>query len=132
MELTDRATERQVRDYDQAGVITAAKIVRSEHGYIVVIRLSWKPGDIVVYSQRNSPRAWRSLDRLVAYLGQIAPSIQALDLGLVLTAPPEVAALGKPTKSAGTGRGKKAATKRASPGLAKRTKSSGRKRPSER
>ena len=68
LDLTDRATERQLRDYDQAGVITAAKIAKSDDGFIVVIQVSWKRGDIVVYNQRNKPRAWRSLDRLVVDL----------------------------------------------------------------
>ena len=98
MELTDRATERQLRDYDQAGVITAAKITKSDDGFIVVIQVSWKRGDIVVYNQRNKPRAWRSLDRLVTYLGGVAPSTRLLELSLLLDAPPEIAALSKAPK----------------------------------
>ena len=99
MDLTDRATERQLRDYDQAGVITAAKIANSDDGFIVVIQVSWKRGDIVVYNQRNKPRAWRSLDRLVAYLGEVAPSMRMLELNLLLNVPPEIAALSTAPKS---------------------------------
>jgi hypothetical protein len=78
----DKATEPQLRDYDQAGAITGARIIRSSDGYVLVIRVSWKPGELVVFNQRNKPRAWVSLDRLIAHLGEVAPSIQTVELSL--------------------------------------------------
>ncbi len=63
-----KMTEPQLREYDQAGAITAARIVRTAEGYVLVINVNWKEGDLTVYSQRNKPRAWRSLDRLIGHL----------------------------------------------------------------
>jgi hypothetical protein len=83
----DKATEPQLRDYDQAGVITGARIVRSDEGYVLVIRVSWKAGELVVYNQRGKPRAWVSLDRLISHLGEVAPSIETLELRLSAEVP---------------------------------------------
>jgi hypothetical protein len=99
MDLTDKANEAQLRDYDRAGVIKAAKIVKTHAGFVVVIRLSWKPGDIVIHSLRKGPRAWASLDRLLSYLDEVAPSIREMDL--ILTEPPELAAMIKPSRKRG-------------------------------
>lgn len=75
-----KISEAQLREYDEARVITAAKIVRSEAGYVLVINVNWKEGDLTVNSQRNKPRAWRSVDRLIGHLAQIAPSIKHFEL----------------------------------------------------
>lgn len=68
-------SEPQLREYDGAGAITAAKVVRTEDGYVLVINVNWKEGDYTVYSQRRKPRAWVSLDRLISHLLLIAPTI---------------------------------------------------------
>lgn len=81
-EKIDKASESQLRDYDQAGVITSARIVGSKDGYVLIVRVSWKAGESVVYNQRNKPRAWVSLDRLIRHLAEVAPSIKALHLTL--------------------------------------------------
>lgn len=81
-ETVDKATEAQLREYDQAKVITSARIVRGDDGYVLVIRLTWKPGEVVIFNQRHKPRSWASLDRLIAHLGEVAPSIQSVELAL--------------------------------------------------
>ena len=77
-----KISEARLREYDEERVITAAKIVRSEDGYVLVINVNWKEGDLTVYSQRNIPRAWQSLDRLIGHLALIAPSIKHFELSV--------------------------------------------------
>lgn len=79
----DKVSEPQLREYDAAGAITAAKVVRTEDGYVLVINVNWKEGDLTVYSQRNRPRAWQSVDRLIGHLERVAPSIIHLELFLI-------------------------------------------------
>lgn len=74
----NKVSEPQLREYDQAGAITAAKVVRTDEGYVLVINVNWKEGDLTVYSQRNKPRAWQSVDRLIGHLERTAPSITQL------------------------------------------------------
>lgn len=76
----DKVSEPQLREYNQAKVITSAKIVRHGDGYVVVIRVNWKKADLVVFSQRNHPRTWKSLDRLIAHLSEVAPTITRAEL----------------------------------------------------
>jgi hypothetical protein len=109
MHSTDKATEPQLRDYDRANVIKSAKIVKTHAGYVLVIRLTWKPGDVVIHSLRKGPRAWVSLDRLLAYLDEVAPTIREMDL--VLVEPPELAELMQPSRK----RGRPAAAAKKSP-----------------
>ena len=78
----NKMSEPQLREYDSAGAITAAKVVCTEEGYVLVINVNWKEGDLTVFSQRNRPRAWQSVDRLIGYLERVAPSINHLELYL--------------------------------------------------
>ena len=112
MHPTDKATEPQLRDYDRANVIKSAKIVKTHAGYVLVITLTWKAGDVVVYSVRSGPRAWLSLDRLLAYLDEVAPTIRRIDL--VLVEQPELAELMRPARKRGrpAAAGQKAPTKK--------------------
>ncbi len=79
----NKVSEPQLREYDAAGAITAAKVVRTENGYILVINVNWKEGDLTVYSQRNRPRAWQSVDRLIGHLERVAPSITFFEVFLI-------------------------------------------------
>lgn len=79
----NKLNEPQLREYDLAGAITAAKVVRTDEGYVLVINVNWKDGDLTVYSQRNRPRAWQSMDRLIGYLDRVAPSINHLEVFLI-------------------------------------------------
>lgn len=78
----NKVSEPQLREYDAAGAITAAKVVRTADGYVLVINVNWRDGDLTVYSQRNKPRAWASVDRLIGHLTRIAPSIQHFEVFL--------------------------------------------------
>lgn len=80
MENTEKTTEPLLREYEQAKAITAAKIVKTAEGYVLVIQVAWKRGDLIVFNQRGKPRAWVSMDRLLSYLAEVAPSIRHFDL----------------------------------------------------
>jgi hypothetical protein len=77
-----KLSEPQLREYDQAGAITAAKVVRTAEGFVLVINVNWKEGDLTVWSQRNKPRAWQSVDRLIGHLERVAPSIKHFEIYL--------------------------------------------------
>ncbi|MFJ3465763.1 hypothetical protein [Achromobacter spanius] len=36
--------------------------------YQILVNLTWKSGDVQLFSTRNAPREWASLDRLVAHI----------------------------------------------------------------
>jgi hypothetical protein len=61
MDNIDKTTEPQLRDFDAAGVIVGARIVKSDDGYVLVIQVSWKPGELVVFSQRGKHGSAASL-----------------------------------------------------------------------
>lgn len=77
-----KVSEPQLREYDQARAITAAKVMQTADGYVLVITVNWKEGDLTVYSQRNRPRAWASVDRLIGHLSRVAPSISRFEIFL--------------------------------------------------
>ena len=77
-----KVSEPQLREYGAAGVITTVKVVKTEDGYVLVINVNWKEGDFTVYSQRNRPRAWASVDRLIGHLSRVAPSISHFEVFL--------------------------------------------------
>jgi hypothetical protein len=77
-----KISEPQFKDYARNGAITTLKIIEAKEGYLVVATLSWKEGDYTLYSQRNRPRAWVSLDRLIKYLRAVAPTLQTITLEL--------------------------------------------------
>lgn len=85
-----KLSEPLLKEYAEAGAITAAKVIWSEEqsGWLLVINLNWKEGDLTVYSQRNQPRAWASIDRLIGHLRRITPSITELQIFLNGSVPP--------------------------------------------
>jgi hypothetical protein len=78
----NRVSESQLREYNQAKAITAARIQRHRGGYILVIQVNWKEEHQILFSQRNHPRVWMSLDRMISHLVEVAPSIVRLELVL--------------------------------------------------
>lgn len=77
-----KTNEAQLRIFDQAAAITAVKVVRVAEGYLLMARVSHKKEDVVVFNKRGTPRAWASLDRLLKYLQEVAPSVKRIDLQL--------------------------------------------------
>ena len=63
-----KMTEAQFKDFARSGVIKKARVVKTDAGYLLIVELTWKPGELTQYTVRNRPRTWASLDRLMAYL----------------------------------------------------------------
>ncbi len=80
-----RVTERQLREPAKFNTIKRATIIKTPEGYGLIISLSWRGDSSVLYTQRMKPRMWASLDRLIMYLSELAPSIRRVDLVLAGT-----------------------------------------------
>lgn len=80
--MTKKITEPELRDYVSNGAVTTLAIIRSDSSYRVMVGLNWKEGEYTLYSQRNQPRKWVSLDRLLKYLTELAPEIRMITLQL--------------------------------------------------
>ena len=63
-----KMTEIEFREYAKNDAIKAVRAVKTDEGYVLVIDLTWKPGPHTLYTFRNRPRAWVSLDRMMAYM----------------------------------------------------------------
>ncbi|KVT77368.1 hypothetical protein WK58_11400 [Burkholderia ubonensis] len=75
-----RITESEFREYARAGAIKNARVERALEGYILVIELTWKDGLHTLFTTRDHPRAWASLDRMVSYLDRNDLKLTAFEL----------------------------------------------------
>lgn len=82
MDSFAKITEKQLREYDEAGVISSARIIKTPDGYVLVVQVTWKRGDLVVFNRRGQARTWASMDRLLRHIQETMPSIKAVDLQL--------------------------------------------------
>ncbi|KVC67661.1 hypothetical protein WJ92_08270 [Burkholderia ubonensis] len=75
-----RITESEFREYARAGAIKNARVERALEGYILVVELTWKDGLHTLFTTRDHPRAWASLDRMVSYLDRNDLKLTAFEL----------------------------------------------------
>ncbi|KVC97025.1 hypothetical protein WL30_12595 [Burkholderia ubonensis] len=75
-----RITESEFREYARAGAIKNARVERALEGYILVVELTWKDGLHTLFTTRDHPRAWASLDRMVNYLDRNDLKLTAFEL----------------------------------------------------
>lgn len=69
LELTlGKLSENDIREYAGSNVIKALKVVKTDEGYIMLVELTWREGQHTLYTYRNRPRTWASLDRMIAYM----------------------------------------------------------------
>jgi transcription elongation factor Elf1 len=80
MNDNDKISESQLRDYDQAGVISAGQIIKMGDGYVLAIKVTLRPHGLVVCSQPDMPHTWASVDKLLAYISTVAPSIRHITM----------------------------------------------------
>lgn len=80
MNDNDKISEPQLRDYDQAGAITAGQIIKMGDGYILAIKVASRPHGLVVCSQPGMSRTWARVDELLEYLSAVAPSIRHITM----------------------------------------------------
>ena len=78
----DKVSDAQFKDYASANAIKTMKVVRISDGFVVVVNLTWKEGDYTIYTQRNKPRSWQSIDRLIAHLDRTAPNVRNFEVFL--------------------------------------------------
>jgi hypothetical protein len=62
-ELVDNAKNRAVK-------CIKAVPVDSGKGFHLSVQLTWKEGDLILVTQKKSPRVWASADRMLAHIQQ--------------------------------------------------------------
>lgn len=77
-----KVTESDFRGYAENNAIKQAKLVQTDEGYILIIELTWKEGEHTLYTFRDRPRTWASLDRIVAYMQRHELKLRAVTLEL--------------------------------------------------
>jgi hypothetical protein len=71
--------EPRLREYGSQGAVEQVHAVRAKSGYELQVFLSSpKAQPLLVYTQRGSPRAWASLDRLTAFVQRTFPGVAGL------------------------------------------------------
>ena len=53
---------------DQSDEPTKSRLAKDTKLFRIYVRLSWKEGEILLVTQRKTPREWASLDRLVRHI----------------------------------------------------------------
>lgn len=62
-------TEADLKDMVGNNAVKQMTIQQTkDRKYTVMVNLTWKSGDIVLFSTRNAPREWASLDRLLTHI----------------------------------------------------------------
>ncbi len=77
-----KITEGEFRDNAKNDAIKHARIVRTSEGYILVLELTWKEGSFTLHTQRNEPRAWANLERMLDYLRRQDLRLKKIELQL--------------------------------------------------
>jgi hypothetical protein len=75
-----KISESEFREYAKNNVIKSATVVKTDEGFILVVQITWKEGEYTLYTFRNRPRAWVSLDRMIAYMEKHELKLQAVTL----------------------------------------------------
>ncbi len=59
-------------------------LVQGEDGkFSIRVQLSWKGGDLLLETQRKTPRVWASLDRLVKHINSKYGKVPIIELQLM-------------------------------------------------
>lgn len=75
-----KITEAEFRDAAKNNAIKNASVLRTDEGYVFVVELSWKEGMHTLYTFRNRPRTWASLDRMMKYFEKNKLNVSAISL----------------------------------------------------
>ncbi len=75
-----KITEAEFRDAAKNNAIKHASVLRTDEGYLFVVELSWKEGMYTLYTFRNRPRTWVSLDRMMRYFEKNELNVKAITL----------------------------------------------------
>lgn len=77
-----KITESEFREYAKNDAIRTATVIKTDEGYILVVELTWKEGRHTLHTFRNRPRAWASLDRMMAYMERHELKLKSIALQL--------------------------------------------------
>jgi hypothetical protein len=77
-----RITDADFREYAKNNAIRKAVVKRTSEGYVLIVELTWKEGLHTLYTSRNEPRAWASIDRMLDYLRRHELNLQTVELQL--------------------------------------------------
>jgi len=77
-----KITESEFREYAKNDAIKTATVIKTDEGYILVVELTWKEGRHTLHTFRNRPRAWASLDRMMAYMERHELKLKSISLQL--------------------------------------------------
>lgn len=70
-----------LKEYVASGAVEAVHAVKGSGGvYWLVITVHFSKEPLLLYSQRNHPRAWASLNRLATYIEKMFPRVGAFQV----------------------------------------------------
>lgn len=75
-------SEYQLRDYGRHKQIAAARIVRVRGGYRLIVTVAFSKSEMLLYTTRNKPREFASLDRLIQKLTAEVAGLKVVTLEL--------------------------------------------------
>lgn len=77
-------TEAELRDNAKNGAVKSIKAMPSPDcdGFCVFATLTWKEGDLLLITQKKTPRTWASADRLLAHINRNYCEVSSLTIFL--------------------------------------------------
>jgi hypothetical protein len=77
---------QELRQFEELKTVAQVTVVRLPEGWLLIVGVEGRARDLVVWSTRQRPRLWKSLDKLVSYAIDVVPSVPTFELML---GPPE-------------------------------------------
>lgn len=75
--------ESELKDNLANGAVVALKLIEDHQGrFSILVKLSWKGGDIQLETQRKKVKKWSSLDRLVKHINAHYKNVPLIELHL--------------------------------------------------
>ena len=71
-----------LHQYAQGGMVKSVQARRVQDGYWLVVAVRFNKHPLLLFSQRHHPRAWASLDRLVAHVRRLMPQIKQFEVAI--------------------------------------------------
>lgn len=71
-----------LHQYAQDGMVKSVQARRVPDGYWLVVAVRFNKHPLLLFSQRQHPRAWASLDRFVAHVRRLMPQIKQFDVAI--------------------------------------------------
>ncbi len=77
-------TEAELRDNAKNGAVHCIKAMPSPEGkgFCLFVNLTWKEGDLLLITQKKTPRTWASADRLLNHIDKNYREVSSLTIFL--------------------------------------------------